>query len=282
MEEWQGLPTEVRRQYAVIRTLKRTAHKELVLLQNRQTGARVLLRNYPGELSGVYSILAGKTLPHLPRVYECGLRAGGYYVLEEFVEGHSLGAQCLSVQQTMCVLRQLCEALAALHALGIVHRDVKPDNVLSTESGEVCLIDFDAARQYKTHVEKDTCTLGTTGFAAPEQFGIVQTDHRADIFALGVTLNVLVTGCHPSQMLCRGPLRRIVLKCTRIDPRTRYQTAQAVWRAAAPRLLVLRLRRRAVRRVRVPRPFLPAAGLAARRFARERRVRQQRSLRAGV
>ena len=268
MEEWQGLPTEVRRQYAVIRTLKRTAHKELVLLQNRQTGARVLLRNYPGELSGVYSILAGKTLPHLPRVYECGLRAGGYYVLEEFVEGHSLGAQCLSVQQTMCVLRQLCEALAALHALGIVHRDVKPDNVLSTESGEVCLIDFDAARQYKTHVEKDTCTLGTTGFAAPEQFGIVQTDHRADIFALGVTLNVLVTGCHPSQMLCRGPLR---------------------------------LRRRAVRRVRVPRPFLPAAGLAARRFARERRrraavrrgvrgepdarerrVRQQRSLRAGV
>ena len=62
----------------------------------------------------------------------------------------------------------------------------------------------------------------------------MQTDHRADLFALGVTLNVLATGYHPSQRLCRGPLRRIILKCTRIDPKARYQTAGAVWRAAMP------------------------------------------------
>lgn len=132
------------------------------------------------------------------------------------------------------MLKELCEALTELHALGIVHRDVKPDNLLQTPDDQIYLLDLDAARQYKNHVEKDTCMLGTAGFAAPEQFGIVQTDHRADLFALGVTLNVLVTGSHPSQILCRGPLRRIIVKCTRIDPKTRYQTARAVWRAAAP------------------------------------------------
>ena len=241
MELWQGLPPEVRRDYAVVRTVKCTAEKELVLLQRRADGLRVLLRNYPEEAPAVYALLAGRELPHMPRILACEAREGGGYVLEEFIEGRCLGdGPLLEPQHALRVLRQTCEALAALHALGVVHRDVKPENLLETPDGQVYLLDFDAARQYKSHVEKDTCTLGTTGYAAPEQFGIVQTDQRADIFALGVTLNVLATGCHPSQKLCRAPLRHIVLKCTRIDPRARYQTAQAVRRACAPRLLWLR------------------------------------------
>ena len=234
MECWQGLPPEVKARYAVIRTVKRTESKELVLLQDRESDARVLLRNYPGEPSVAYRLLLKKTLSHIPEIYAVEPRAGGYYVLEQFVDGKTLGGECLSLPDALCILKQVCEALTALHALGIVHRDVKPDNLLQTPTGQIYLLDLDAARQYKNHVEKDTCMLGTAGFAAPEQFGIVQTDHRADLFALGVTLNVLVTGSHPSQVLCRGPLRRIIVKCTRIDPKTRYQTARAVWRAAAP------------------------------------------------
>lgn len=105
------------------------------------------------------------------------------------------------------MLRQICNALSSLHALGIVHRDIKPDHLLQNADGKVYLLDLDAARLYKNHVDRDTCTLGTTGFAAPEQFGIVQTDHRADIFALGVTLNILLTGYHPSKQLCTGWFR---------------------------------------------------------------------------
>lgn len=241
MELWQGLPPEVRRDYAVVHTVKCTAEKELVLLQRRADGLRVLLRNYPGQAPAVYALLAGRELPHMPRILACEAREGGGYVLEEFIEGRCLGdGPLLEPQHALRVLRQACEALAALHALGVVHRDVKPENLLEAPDGQVYLLDFDASRQYKSHVEKDTCTLGTTGYAAPEQFGIVQTDQRADIFALGVTLNVLATGCHPSQKLCRSPLRHIVLKCTRIDPRARYQTAQAVRRACAPRLFWLR------------------------------------------
>ena len=233
MEQWQGLPSEIKQSYAVVRVIKQTAEKELVLLQNKADGTRVLLRNYPGQLSAVYDLLAGKTLEHIPRILAAEQRENGYYVLEEFIEGKTLSG-VLSTAEILQVLQQLCAALSALHALGVVHRDIKPDHLLRGEDGSIYLLDLDAARIYKNHVEKDTYTLGTTGFAAPEQFGIVQTDHRADLFALGVTLNVLATGYHPSQRLCRGPLRRIILKCTRIDPKARYQTAGAVWRAAVP------------------------------------------------
>ena len=232
MEQWQGLTPEVKKNYAVVHIVKRTAEKELVLLQNRADGTKVLLRNYPGELSVVYQLLAGRTLEHIPRILAAEQRDAGYYVLEEFIEGAKLNRDVLSASAALDVLRQICNALSSLHALGIVHRDIKPDHLLQNADGKVYLLDLDAARLYKNHVDRDTCTLGTTGFAAPEQFGIVQTDHRADIFALGVTLNILLTGYHPSKQLCTGWFRHIVLKCTRIDPKARYQTANTVWRSA--------------------------------------------------
>ena len=65
--------------------------------------------------------------------------------------------------------------------------------------------------------------LGTTGYAAPEQYGIAQTDQRADIYALGVLLNILLTGRHPSKELAGGRLGRVVQKCTRVNPQKRYK-----------------------------------------------------------
>lgn len=234
MEQWQGLAPEVKEAYSVIHVIKRTAEKELVLLQSKTDETRILLRNYPGEISAVYQLLVGKDVENIPRILATQQRENGYYVLEEFIEGQALAEIALSSRDALEVLRQLCKALSALHVLGIVHRDIKPEHLLQTAEGKFYLIDLDAARLYKIHIDKDTCMLGTTGFAAPEQFGIVQTDHRADIFALGVTFNVLLTGCHPSKQLCTGWFRHIVLKCTRIDPKARYQTASAVWHAALP------------------------------------------------
>ncbi len=233
MKPWQGLPPEVKEQYAVVHLVKRTSEKELVLLQNRADNSRVLLRNYPGDLSTVYQLLAEKSLDHIPKVLTAKPREGGYYVLEQFVEGKTLNTGPLPAFDTLQILHQLCVALSALHTLHIVHRDIKPDNLLLTEDGKLYLLDLDAARLYKTYIEKDTIMLGTAGFAAPEQFGIVQTDHRADIFALGVTLNILLTGYHPSKQLCTGWMRHIVLKCTQIDPKARFQNANQVWKAVS-------------------------------------------------
>lgn len=245
MLSWQGLPQELRAEYAVVRVLKRTDQKEHVLLEHTKNGSRRLLCNYCGEPLSIYTLLLQQHLPHLPYIYNVYPRENGYSVLEEFIEGTPptlpTSATPMQIEVILNDMHQLCDALGSLHALGIVHRDVKPENILKTSDGTLYLVDFDAARQYKAYLKNDTCLMGTTGYAAPEQFGLLQTDCRADIFALGVTLNVLLTGCHPSQMLYKGALREVILHCTHIDPDDRYQTTAAVWRALAPYLFFARI-----------------------------------------
>ena len=79
---------------------------------------------------------------------------------------------------------------------------------MSLRGSEAVLIDFDAARIYQDESESDTQILGTTGFAAPEQYGISQSDERADIYSLGVLLNIMLTGEHPSRGLADGRMGR--------------------------------------------------------------------------
>ena len=107
--------------------------------------------------------------------------------------GEILQGGLLTAAQAKQITRQLCMALWVLHSLGVVHRDVKPDNVI-IRGTEAVLIDFDASRIYKNENREDTQILGTTGFAAPEQYGLSQSDGRADIYALGVLLNIMLTG----------------------------------------------------------------------------------------
>lgn len=109
-----------------------------------------------------------------------------------------------------------------LSHMSIVHRDVKPDNVI-IRGTEAVLIDFDASRIYKNENREDTQILGTTGFAAPEQYGLSQSDGRADIYALGVLLNIMLTGEHPSRKLASGRMGRIVQRCTMVNPEKRYK-----------------------------------------------------------
>ena len=109
-----------------------------------------------------------------------------------------------------------------LHSIGAVHRDVKPENIILRGDNAV-LIDFDAARFHKPENSADTQILGTTGFAAPEQYGLSQSDIRTDIYALGVLINVMLTGEHPSRHLAKGRMGRIVDRCTQVNPQRRYK-----------------------------------------------------------
>ena len=129
------------------------------------------------------------------------------------------------------VLSSVCDALDALHKMRIIHRDIKPENVMIRNDGQVFLIDFDAARIYKPYHSQDTQFVGTVGYAAPEQFGLAQSDFRTDIFAAGVLLNMMLTREHPSKLLYQGKLKRVIEKCTQINPEMRYQNVLALKQA---------------------------------------------------
>mgnify|MGYP000790150642 CR=1 FL=1 len=136
----------------------------------------------------------------------------------------------------------VCAALWVLHSLGAVHRDVKDSNVI-LRGDQAVLIDFDASRIFKSDTNQDTQILGTTGYAAPEQYGFSQTDARADLYAAGVTFNEMLIGQHPSRALAAGPFRPVIERCIEVNVDKRYQTA-AELRAAVLRRLHYRKRRR--------------------------------------
>ena len=217
-------------EYDTLRVLKQSPRGTVSVMRHKKSGTRYVFRRYSGS-GEVYRRLLPVLCPHLPQIMEAAEQDGQTAVLEEYVQGDTLaellmGAR-LTEREARQVTMQLCQALHVLHSMGAVHRDVKPENVILRGSDAV-LIDFDAARIYKVASESDTQVLGTTGFAAPEQYGIFQSDERADIFSLGVLLNIMLTGKHPSREMAAGKMGRIVRKCTMTAPEQRYQSARAL------------------------------------------------------
>src|SRR5256714_3693850 len=152
-------------------------------------------------------LLAGLTHPNLPRIYEQFTDIGRWYLVMDFIEGETLEDHLgkinggkLSVEQALEIGLQLCMVLEYLHMRQppIIFRDLKPANVMLTMYGHVYLIDFGIARHFKPGQAKDTTALGSTGYAAPEQYGKAQTTPRADIYALGATLHQLLSGNDPA------------------------------------------------------------------------------------
>lgn len=216
-------------EYDTLRVLKQSPRGTVSVVRHKKSGTCYVFRRYSGS-GEVYRRLLPVLCPHLPQIMEAE-QDGQTAVLEEYVQGDTLaellmGAR-LTEREARQVTMQLCQALHVLHSMGAVHRDVKPENVILRGSDAV-LIDFDAARIYKDESESDTQVLGTTGFAAPEQYGIFQSDERADIFSLGVLLNIMLTGKHPSREMAAGKMGRIVRKCTMTAPEQRYQSARAL------------------------------------------------------
>lgn len=219
------LLSSIQRDYKTVSIIKNGERGRISLLRHRQSGARFIFRQYQGS-GQVYRKLLTVSCPNLPKIWEAAEQDGYTAVLEEYIRGDSLSELLAGGRFTPGKAReialQLCSALWVLHSMGIVHRDVKAENVI-LRGDQAVLIDFDASRVFKDEISRDTQVLGTTGYAAPEQYGIAQTDQRADIYALGVLLNILLTGRHPSKELAGGRLGRIVQKCTRVNPQKRYK-----------------------------------------------------------
>ena len=225
MNIYDSLLGAVHSEYDELMLIKKSERGEVSLVRHRDSGTRYIFRHFYGN-SEVYQKFLNISCPNLPQIMEVGEKDGKTALLEEYVQGDTLSeileGCLLTTAESKQIVRQLCSALWVFHSMGVVHRDVKPDNVI-IRGKEAVLIDFDASRIYKSTIQEDTQILGTTGFAAPEQYGLSQSDGRADIYALGVLLNIMLTGEHPSRKLAGGRMGRIVQRCTMVNPAKRYK-----------------------------------------------------------
>jgi WD40 repeat protein/predicted Ser/Thr protein kinase len=154
------------------------------------------------------SLLASLMHQNLPRIYEQFTEAGRSYLVMDYIDGETLetildrlGGKTLPVEQVLDIGIQLCTVLDYLHTRQppIIFRDLKPANIMLTPQRHVYLIDFGIARHFKPGQTKDTAALGSSGYAAPEQYGKAQTTPRTDIYGLGATLHQLLSGNDPSE-----------------------------------------------------------------------------------
>jgi serine/threonine protein kinase len=220
--------TEIFKAYSLVSVLSDKNECKALKLKNKEHNKYIVARSFPKTISA-YEELYSINCANLPLIYDVITLDDGQIVLEEFIEGVTIAEVMESGKYhymgTRKVLWSVCNALTVLHERGIIHRDVKPENVMIAKDGRVVLIDFNAARKI-SFASKDTVIMGTVGYASPEQLGVAQSDARTDIYALGVLLNVMITGKHPSEKLAKGKAGRIVRKCTNVNPDERYQSAE--------------------------------------------------------
>ncbi|MBK7876838.1 MAG: serine/threonine protein kinase [Planctomycetes bacterium] len=188
--------------------------------------------------------LAQLAHPGIVTVHEYGQAGPWFYFVMEFVDGTSLRqmirAKSVAPREALSIVMQTCDALQFAHDRGVVHRDVKPENVLVTRRGQVKVLDFGLAKVFgrgDALLTRTSQVMGTPHYMAPEQWERpLEVDHRADIFALGVVFYELLTGELP---LGRFPapskkveldvrLDGVVLRTLEKEPELRYQQASDV------------------------------------------------------
>src|SRR6266478_699078 len=212
-----------------------------------------ILRRFKQEL-----ILAREvTHPNVIRIYDLGQASGVRYITMEHVEGRDLRALLhdkgkLTPEEAVPLFQQIAAALEAAHHAGVVHRDLKPQNIMVDKGGRVYVMDFGVARSLETPGMTETGALmGTPEYMSPEQAKGMKVDARSDLFSLGIIFYEMLSGVSPfkadtamATMFKRTreravPLAQagsgvpvflsdIVSKCLEIDREQRYPSARAI------------------------------------------------------
>ncbi|RYD21452.1 MAG: serine/threonine protein kinase [Verrucomicrobiaceae bacterium] len=231
----------------VYKARQKSLHRQvaLKLLAPERAGDPMFARRFAREARS----LAALNHPHIVGVHDFGEAGGYFYLLMEFVDGVNLRqlmrSRRLTRDEALGIIEPVCAALQAAHELGIVHRDVKPENLLIGRNGVVKIADFGIARMldepaaegiWQTGPEPPAAhslATGTPDYAAPEQRSSAPSDHRADIYSLGVVLYEMITGERPGNGVITPPSRRtgvdvrmdeVMLQALQEDPDQRFRT----------------------------------------------------------
>lgn len=202
-------------------------NKNTVVVYNDYLQRQMILKILPRQNLPVLKDIMKIKHPNLMEIYDVMDDGINCNCLCEFVFGNNLdkivytkmGVDPKIAEKWMV---QLCNGVETLHQKNIIHRDITPNNVMIDYEGNIKLIDFNISREKKQNANRDTTILGTAGYASPEQFGFTQTGFGADIYAMGVLLNFMLTGKMPNEKLCSGKYASIVKKATQIKEEDRY------------------------------------------------------------
>lgn len=223
-------------EYKEVGVLSDTAVNKLTVFEHCETGKKLVLIRSLNRNDEVFRILKSKnTNGLLPMIYDVAGEEDALYVLEEYIEGEHLFKKFQNTQPTYSelknILLSICDSMGLLHRFNIVHRDIKPNNVMIRADRTVCIVDLSIAKIITENSSNDTMNLGTVGYAAPEQFGFSQSMPTTDIYAFGVLANQLALGVYPTTDVPKGRLGRIIKKCTSTQISNRYQSAEQLKKA---------------------------------------------------
>ncbi len=204
--------------------------------------------------------------PFICKMYEIGEHGGRKFIAMEYVEGHTLGDKLERDRPTLIeTIRlgiEIADALEKAHQKSVIHRDLKPQNIMITSEGHIKLMDFGLARRvvssgdtedsWRTTPLAGNLLIGTLAYMSPEQFEGDAVDHRSDIFSFGIILYEMLTGTHPfrrptkletANAILQDPpapfpehsktpkdLQRVVAKMLEKDPGDRHQSVREIRR----------------------------------------------------
>ncbi|HPO15500.1 MAG TPA: protein kinase [Candidatus Hydrogenedentes bacterium] len=187
--------------------------------------------------------------PNIVSIYDIGSQEGAAYIAMEYVEGQNLHTYVmnkgpLDAREAVNIIAQTCSALDAVHQAGIIHRDIKPDNIIMSRGGLVKLMDFGLAKVQGMRLTASNVVMGTPCYMSPEQINGKEADARSDIYSLGLVMHELLTGNvvftgenvlqrqltevppAPAEVNPNVPpeVDALVMKCIAKDPGQRFQS----------------------------------------------------------
>ena len=259
--------------YEILQLLGEGGMGAVYKAQDRELDRPVALKLIRPELASNPSILArfkqelllSRQVTHknVIRIYDLGDADGVKFITMEFVQGRDLRAliqekeqekKKFSPEESVEIMQQVCQALEAAHGVGVIHRDLKPQNIMRDKTGRILVMDFGLARTLEGDGMTQTGALvGTMDYMSPEQALATELDQRSDLYTAGLILYELLTGKMPfradsalASLIKRtqeravpisdhdstipGALTAIVSKCLERDPNLRYQSSSEMLR----------------------------------------------------